>query len=297
MRKRASVGLEGAIVILTLASLAGLSATVSADGVSESSGAFLRAIGIRVPAFHGLEPRLFLGYSSQGGNGFAGVGWGLSGFGVIERFSPGPGSPRYDGSDVFTLNLTELLPCPAPNSSPSCTTGGTHTTKVESYLRVKLQGSTWTVWSRNGTRTLYTPVYNTPSGTLRWGQTSVIDTHNNAVTCTWTCPADDDCYPDTVTFGPYSVKVNRETRPDIMSFATGHSGTIRRIRTRLSSVVVRYSGALVREYRLAYTTSGLTNRSLLASVQEYGSDGSTLPPHVFQYQSDPLGQSFQRWGE
>jgi len=72
--------------------------------------------------FHGLEPRLVLGYSSQGGNGF----------GVIERFRPDLGSPRYDASDVFTLNGAELLPCPAANPSPSCTAGGTHTTKVES---------------------------------------------------------------------------------------------------------------------------------------------------------------------
>lgn len=132
---------------------------------------------------------------------------------------------------------------------------------------------------------------------MRWGQTSVVDTHNNTVTYTWACPANDDCYPDTVQFGPYSVQMVRESRPDVMSFATGHAGTLRWMRSRLSSVVVRYSGALVREYRLAYTTSGLTNRSLLQSVQEYGSDGSTLPAHVFQYQSDPLGQSFQRWGE
>ena len=297
MSSGTSVGRGGIVLAFALASLVAPSANVSADGVSESSGAFVKSIALRIPAFHGLEPGLVLGYSSQGGNGFAGVGWGLGGFGAIERFSPGLGSPRYDGSDVYTLNGTELIPCPAPNPSPSCTTGGTHTTKVESYLRVQLQANTWTVWSRNGTRAIYTPVYNTPSGTLRWGQTSVVDTHNNTVTYGWACPADDDCYPATVQFGPYSVQVNREARPDVMSFATGRAGTLRRVRSRLSSVVVRYSGALVREYRLAYTPSGLTNRSLLQSVQEHGSDGSTLPPHVFEYQSDPLGASFQRWGE
>jgi hypothetical protein len=155
----------------------------------------------------------------------------------------------------------------------------------------------WTVWSRNGTRTIYIPIYDTPLGTLRWGHGSTIDTHHNNVTYTWACPADDDCYPETVVFGPYSVQVNLEARPDVMSFATGHEGTIRRMRSRLRSVVVRYDDALIREYRLAYTTSGLTNRSLLQSVQEYGDDGSTLPPHVFEYQTDPLGASFQRWGE
>lgn len=153
MHSRTRVAPDG-LILGFVASLVALSAFASADGVSGSSGAFLRTIAIRVPAFHDLEPRLALGYSSQGGNGFAGVGWGLGGFGVVERFSPGLGSPRYDASDVYTLNGTELLPCPAPNPSPSCTTGGTHTTKVESYLRIQLQGNTWTVWSRNGTRTV-----------------------------------------------------------------------------------------------------------------------------------------------
>jgi hypothetical protein len=92
--------------------------------------------------------------------------------------------------------------------------------------------------------------------------------------------------------------VSRETRPDVMSFATGDAATLRWMRSRLSSVAVRYNGALVREYRLTYTTSELTNRSLLQSVQEYGSDGTTtLPPHVFAYQNDPAGRTFQRWGE
>jgi hypothetical protein len=287
------------VALSALAILLALPASGPADGVAESSGAFVQAIPLRIPAFHGIEPRLVLGYSSQGGSGFAGVGWGLSGFGVIERFSPGLGSPRYDANDVYTLNGVELLPCPAPNASPSCTTGGTHTTRVESYLRVRFdaQSNWWTVWSRNGTRTVYKPVYSTPSGTLRWGHSTTIDAHDNEVTYTWACPTDDDCYAGSVTFGPYSVEVSREARPDVMSFATGHAGTIRRVRSRLSGVVVRNGGVLVREYRLAYTTSGLTNRSLLQSVQEKGSDGSALPPHVFEYQTDPLGASFQRWGE
>jgi hypothetical protein len=103
MRSRRRVGYQGRILI-AVASLLSLSAFVSADGVSGSSGAFLQTIPIQVPTFHALEPRLALGYSSQGGNGFAGVGWGLGGFGVLERFSPGLGSPRYDASDIYTLN-------------------------------------------------------------------------------------------------------------------------------------------------------------------------------------------------
>jgi hypothetical protein len=71
---------------------------------------------------------------------------------------------------------------------------------------------------------------------------------------------------------------------------------------------VSFGGAPVRAYRLSYALSPVTGRSLLVSVQEYGDDvdidaaglitgGVALPPHVFTYQTDPLAQSFQRWGE
>jgi hypothetical protein len=42
--------------------------------ISPTTGALVRAIPIEVPAFHGIEPRLALSYSSLSGNGFAGVG-------------------------------------------------------------------------------------------------------------------------------------------------------------------------------------------------------------------------------
>jgi hypothetical protein len=294
-----------ALAVITLAA-----APVLADGVSGSSGGYLQSIPIAVPAYRGLEPRLALGYSSQGRDGLAGVGWGLSGFGTVERVSAGLGAPRYDSTDVYLLGGLELLPCPAANSSPSCTNGGTHTTKVESNLKIRFDSgpNTWTVWAKNGTRTVFTPVYATPSGTLWWGETSVVDTHGNSVTYAWTCPSGEDCYPDTVTFGPYWVKVYRETRPDVMSLATGHSGTLRQIRSRLRSVLVKYGASPVRAYKLTYATSAETGRSFLTSLQEYGKDvvidgsgvitgGTSLPPYLFQYQTDPLAHSFQRWGE
>jgi hypothetical protein len=275
-----------------------------------SSGGFSTAIPIRVPTFRGIEPAIVLGYSSQSRGGFAGVGWSLGGFGTVERASPGLGSPRYDATDVFVLNGQELLPCPAPNPSPSCTAGGTHTTKSESDLKIRFDAgtNTWTVWAKSGVKTFFSPVYQTPSGTLTWGQSSVTDTHGNVVSYTWACPSGDDCYPDTVTFAPYTVTLYRETRGDVTSRATGHAATLRFTRSRLRSVLVTYAGLPVRAYRLSYGTSPVTSRSLLLSVQEYGRDvaidaagaisgGTALPPYVFEYQDDPLGQSFQRWGE
>ena len=62
------------------------------------------------------------------------MGWSLSGLSVIERASPGKGTPAYDGSDIFLIDGQELVQCVAGTLSPSCDTGGTHATEVESYL-------------------------------------------------------------------------------------------------------------------------------------------------------------------
>ncbi|WP_440408504.1 hypothetical protein [Neorhizobium petrolearium] len=63
---------------------------------SGGNGFFTQKIGIDVPAFRGLEPKIALSCSSArktrlGGlyQGWRGYAWGLDGFDVIERASPG----------------------------------------------------------------------------------------------------------------------------------------------------------------------------------------------------------------
>ena len=295
-------------ISLLAVSFVSLPQPIRGDTVSGFSGSFSQAIPIEVPPFRGLEPRLALGYSSQARSGFAGVGWGLSGFSVIERSSPGFGAPKYDTSDIFILNGQELIPCPA-GASPSCSSAGTHTTKNESYLKITQNqaANTWTVWAKNGTQTIFTPAYLTGlpfQNTLVWGQSSTVDTRNNSVTYTWSCDGNLDCYPDSVTFGPYSVKLYREIRPDILTSGIG-AGGLRQTRYRLLSVLVRYQTSAIRAYKLTYSPSSVTARSLLTSVQQYGknvtinttsgviSGGTALPARTFQYQPDPGSGAFQ----
>ncbi len=267
--------------------------------LSPTTGALVRAIPIEVPGFHGIEPRLALSYSSLSSNGFAGVGWALSGFSVIERTRNGRGTPRFTPSDVYVLDGQELLPCSQVPSSPGCVAGGTHATKQESYTRIKLDTSTspstWTVWSRNGVRTELQPVYQAAGGTWRWGQRKVIDTHDNTVTYAWECSGG-DCYPRSVTFGPFAVTVYREPRPDVLSFATGGLSGLGKTRDRLRTIAVTRGSALIRAYALTYVPSGVTARSLLQSVQQHGTNASVdpasgqvsgealIPPQVFAYQ-------------
>ncbi len=283
-------------------------------------GAFTQGARIDVPSFHGLEPRLVLGYSSDAPTGLAGTGWGLSGFSVIERAKAGRGTPRYDTNDIFLLDGAELIPCPTSGPSASCAAGGTHSTRKESYLKIRRDDPSvdkWTVWGRDGTRTVFEPTFTTSAGGIyRWGQKSVTDTNGNSVTYAWYC-ADDpaiagtqiqDCYPDSASYGPYGVKLYLEDRPDDRSFATGDTSRLGKTTYRLRSVLVSYNGSQVRAYKLTYKAGGsaVTGRSLLESIEQYGSDvaidatgaisgASPLPARRFTYRSDAAGSSFQSW--
>src|SRR4029453_15237696 len=139
-----------------------------------------------------LEPKLAISYSSQGGNGFAGVGWSLSGFSVID--APGVASPG-----PYLLDGQPLVPCVGGSVSPSCTSGGTHSTKVESYLKIKFDSTpnTWTVWGKDGTKTVFSPTLVNGTYTVRWGQTSTVDTYGNTVTYAWQAQGT-DFYPGSV---------------------------------------------------------------------------------------------------
>src|SRR4051794_7021676 len=210
-----STGLKLLRAILTLVSLGVANAEAVGFGtVNPSTGSYSQAIPIEVPAFHGIEPKLAVAYSSQGGNGFVGVGWSLAGISTVEWVGAGV------GSDKYLLDGQELIVCQSASVSPSCITGGTHSTKTESYLRIKRDttANTWTVWAKDGTKTILAPVLAVGAYTVRWGQTSVTDTYGNTVTYGWACTGG-DCYPNTVSYNGYNVTFFRETRPDVLSFA------------------------------------------------------------------------------
>jgi hypothetical protein len=203
---------------LGLAALA-LAVPVGAGDINLSMGSYSHMIPIEVPAFHGLEPKLALTYSSQTGNGFAGVGWSLSGFSSIEWGRTG--EAQWGGApDKYFLDGQELVACQTGSVSPSCTTGGTHSTKMESYLKIKFDSTanSWTVWGRDGTKTTFSPTLLLGTYTVRYGQTSTVDTYGNTVTYGWACQGG-DCFPDTISYNGYSVQIYRESRPDTLSFA------------------------------------------------------------------------------
>ncbi|MDR6819716.1 hypothetical protein J2X76_004913 [Neorhizobium sp. 2083] len=207
------------------------------------NGFFTQKIGIDVPGFRGLEPKLSLAYSSArktrlGGlyQGWLGYAWGLDGFDVIERATPGYGYPAFDAGDIHLLNGEELVTCTTGMVAASCSAGGTHVTENENFKRVIFDAAanTWTVTDRDGTVSLFksvmaisgsTPASGTPEYKAqhdgRFLLSSVTDTNGNVVNYSYTCPDLPVCYPSVVSYGGMSVNFYYEARPDYLVMANG----------------------------------------------------------------------------
>jgi hypothetical protein len=302
--RRGAVG--PALLFTLVAPTLARSAEKASEQVSAFHGTFGYAVPIEVPAFRGLEPRLGLAYTSEGRNGFAGVGWTLGGFSTVERANAGRGTPRFDSSDIYLLDGQEMLACTPTTASPSCTTGGTHATKIESYQRIKFDSgsNSWTATAKDGTRTVFNPIVTTPHGTLRWGVSQRIDTLGNAVNYSWAC-VDGDCYPSSASYNGYGITFYREPRPDVLSH--GEVSTVAQTNRRLRTILVHLGSTPIRGYKLSYSVSPVTGRSLLSSVTQYGRDvvldgagaitgGSSLPPTTFTYQNDAIAKGFHPQG-
>ncbi|HEY3358294.1 MAG TPA: RHS repeat-associated core domain-containing protein [Polyangia bacterium] len=295
------------MVVLLAGGLAAPAAAAPAAPVSGAvqntvdafTGQFGSTIKVEVPPFHGLEPAVSLSYASGGGNGLIGVGWGLAAGSVIERASPGKGSPKYDdASDIYLLDGQELV--------GSTALGGTHTTKIQSYVRVTrdLPNNRWFVWRKDGVKATYTAQLQTGKGTFRWALSTVQDPFGNTVTYAYWCDGAPalECYLDTISYNGNVVQFYRETvaRPDVVTYATGAG--LSQIRYRLQTIEVTVSGTRARAYALTYDLSPSTGRSRLKSVQQHGQGtgsgaattgtvaaGTALPATSFTYAAPPAG--------
>jgi hypothetical protein len=297
----------------------GLPKASSVSPESLAAGAFTQKIEIAVPAFHGIEPSISLEYESGlpltysgDGNGWLGVGWRLRGIPVIERGVRGGGAPRFDANDVYFLSGEEMIACVAGMTNPSCASGGTHATRTESYRKIVRNTTTniWSVFAKDGTKYEFRAVSETRPpdpgdsadelnivNNYRWLLRTVTDTNANVVTYNYGCGAKAYCRIQEIIYGAARVNFTWETRPDSISYANGIYVTDKPIAHRVKTVAVRFNNSLVRAYALGYSTSTRTARSLLTSVQQFGTDASIagdgavtagatppLPPTIFTYE-------------
>ena len=259
------------------------------------TGRATTAIPIAVPpGRRGMQPSLALAYSSSGRNGWVGVGWSLD-LGYIER-STKNGVPKYDASDAFSFMFqgvaSELVKIP----------DGTYRAKDEGlFLKFTNTGSSgWEVRDKSGTRYLFgrttASQIESAGKVFRWCLDKVVDPNGNTLTITYT-KDQNQLYPTSIAYTGHEptslAPANRvtfllEDRPDDeVNYRSGFAVvTAKRLATIETKATVGGVLTLAHRTQLAYTQSGRTSRSLLSSVQQIGTDGTTsLPATTFTYQS------------
>ena len=288
----------------------------------DKNGAASYSIPIGVsPGTAGMEPKLSLNYSSQGGNGIAGFGWSLSGASGITR---GPQTMAVDGKihgvdytydDRYYLDGQRLMVVPgsAGVAGLDGASGTEYRTETESFSRIVSYGTAgngpqwFKVWTKAG---LIIEFGNSTSGdsrrdlngqVLSWGVNKISDTSGNYITFSYNKDAaagtqtlsriDYTGHEGTPRVAPYaSVRFEYEDRIDKSSGYV--AGLLSAQSVRLKTISAYYGETVVKSYSLKYTERPYNGRSILTSLYEVGKDGRAYPPVTFEYD-----KSIEGWEE
>ena len=262
------------------------SAVGEAVHVNLFTGTATTSIPIAVPPGRGgVQPNLALVYNSANGNGWVGLGWKLE-KSVIERQTKF--GLNYSG-DAYTFRLAGI--------NVDLVNIGTnqYRAKIEgSFTRVQKLTATdgkpyFLATDKTGQkfyfgRTAATRVANPSDATkiFRWCLDRVEDLDGNYMTISYTADqgqgylARIDYTGHGSTRPTNSVIFHLETRPDAVPMYTSHF--LMKTAKRLKTIEIRANNRLVRAYKLTYTSSANTTRSLLSNIQQIGHD-STVDTH------------------
>ena len=267
------------------------------------TGTATTSIPIAVPPGRGgVQPNLALVYNSANGNGWVGLGWKLE-KSVIERQTKF--GLNYSG-DAYTFRLAginvDLVNIGTSQYRAKIEGGFTRVQKLTAsdgkpyFLATDKTGQKFYFG-----RTAATRVANPSDATkiFRWCLDRVEDLDGNYMTISYTGDqgqgylARIDYTGHGSTRPTNSVIFHLETRPDAVPMYTSHF--LMKTAKRLKTIEVRANNRLVRAYKLTYTSSAGTSRSLLRSVTQYGKDatirsgsitgGSSLPAVSMTYTS------------
>lgn len=267
----------GLFVVLASFSLAGVS----------NDGAFTQRIAIAIPAgAAGVHPSLALSYDSNGPDGLVGRGWRLEGLPQVTRAMVGR-TTSFSVNDLLQTHEGVLV-----------RDGASYRAQQDNQSAWFVEGScgfgpcSVRLEDRDGWRWYFGETENarvrSASTVLVWGLSRVVNPSGLSWSVRWTKTAN-HLVPETVewTHGAGAERRRAEfsyaSRPAsdrLSSFTTGQEQTLDR---RLERITIFSADQLVRSYRLSYDATQ-TRRSMLASVQEFGSDGtSSLQPTTFAY--------------
>lgn len=169
-------------------------------------------------------------------------------------------------------------------------------TKQESFLKIQqfltggqnTTGMYWQVTTTDGT--VYRLGFVSNSELLCGGQTydgywnvdQVTDTHNNHIYFSYS-QSNGVAYLSQIKYNNDQLReINFTYSTNPYQKPVSVQGCTINETSRISSIMVKANGSLVRQYDLGFTQA-VNGQSLLTSITEKGSDGSSLPPTTFTY--------------
>jgi RHS repeat-associated protein len=280
----------------------------------DAQGAATYSIPIQVPpGTNGVEPRLQLAYRSGGANGLTGTGWGLAGISMITRCPRTMaqdgvrGGVNGDSNDRFCLDGKRLIAVSGGDGG----NGTQYRTEIESFSRVISSGTcgagpcSFEVTDKSGTKAVFGDSADSKAmigATVRaWGLRRLTSVHGNYLTVSYMGDGG-QIYPQQILYTMNDAVPSLKTRRVAMSYedrtdtepryVAGYKLTTGKRLTSIKTFVTGAQGEVaVRDYRLTYTTSPATKRSLLSSISECDAQGVCLPATQLDYFS-AAGSSF-----
>jgi hypothetical protein len=307
-------------------------ATSGSFTVSEN-GAATYSLPIQVPpGTAGMEPKLSLVYTNQGGNGLLGMGWSLSGLSAITRCPRTiaqdgiRGGVHYDANDKFCLDGQRLI---LVAGTSYATTGAEYRTERDIFSKVTkmaVDGKAYfIVKTKSGQEIEYgnsdDSRIEVVGGTKArvFAINKITDTKGNYLTIKYTeNTANGDYRPvridytgnDAASLGPYaSVQFGYDNRDDVITvYSAGAKQVTATLLTSIRTCLVGPSetcgtGNLVKEYRLVYPAISSSGRSRLSTITECDGSGICKPPVAMTWSTfgsksypDPVSGTFMNTG-
>lgn len=285
----------------------------SADALDSGAASITVPITV-VPGTGGMQPKLAITYSSQGGNGLLGYGFGLSALSVISRTGQ---TKAHDGvkigvsltaNDRFSWDGQRLMLI----SGTEGTAGAVYRTEFDTFARITCLGSSgtgpssWTVETKDGMKYEFGATADSAikatgkQEVLFWAVNQITDLAGNSMSFVYAGDATEGTttghyriaainYTANANASPaltaqQSVEFTYATRPDVRTNYI--AGSKIEVSKRLTSIACKRGSSTLRRYELAYQQAEISGDSQLISVTEYGTDGSALPPTQFTWHAD-----------
>ncbi|MEC4727548.1 FG-GAP-like repeat-containing protein, partial [Shewanella sp. D64] len=273
-----------------------LSASVLKGQAGVSGGQASYQIPIDLPPGRGgIQPRVALSYSSQGGNGIAGVGWSLNAGSAISRCGATYAQDGFTRAVTFNADTDRLcFNGQRLITSGSYGTSGTeYRTEMDSFVKVVQSGeingtsTSFTVSRPDGSTATYGADANSrfaPAGlttSLTWKVTQESWANgNNTIDYEYdTSVAGEHLLSDIYYTGGNGIKGNRNVRliyGDRTDRKRSYQSKGYSQQTRVLERIATYqTGTNVRNYYLNYVQSDASQRSLLTSIKECATYSAT----------------------